>query len=101
IAMATLSRRAPAVFVRRGAERSAIASITSQRRIGNGHSTSQPASTLSGGNQQKVVIARWLLTDADVLLLFDVNRGVDAATKHDTYELVAQLAGQGKAILFH
>jgi ribose transport system ATP-binding protein len=50
--------------------------------------------TLSGGNQQKVLMARWLLTDAKVLLLFDVTRGVDAATKHDIYELVADLARQ-------
>jgi len=101
IAMATLSRRSWAGFVRHGAERSAIATIAGQLRIGNGHSTSQAVSTLSGGNQQKTVMARWLLTDADVLLLFDVTRGVDAATKHDIYELVAQLAGQGKAILFY
>ena len=46
-------------------------------------------------------MARWLLTDAQVLLLFDVTRGVDAATKHDLYELVAELAGSGRAILFY
>jgi ribose transport system ATP-binding protein len=56
---------------------------------------------LSGGNQQKVLMARWLLTDARVLLLYDVTRGVDAATKHDIYELIAELATQGKAILFY
>jgi len=70
-------------------------------RIGGGRATSQAVSTLSGGNQQKVVMARWLLTDAKVLLLFDVTRGVDAATKHDIYELVAELAARGKAILFY
>jgi len=101
IAMATLSRRSRLGFVQRGAERSAIAAIAGQLRIGNGRSAGQAASTLSGGNQQKAVMARWLLTDADVLLLFDVTRGVDAATKHDIYDLVAQLAGQGKAIVFY
>ena len=101
IALATLSRRSSYGFVNRGAERSAVSSIAAQLRIGGGRATSQAVGTLSGGNQQKVVMARWLLTEADVLLLYDVTRGVDAATKHDIYELVAELAGRGKAILFH
>ena len=101
IALATLSRRSSYGFVARGAERTAVASIAAQLRIGGGRATSQAVGTLSGGNQQKVVMARWLLTEADVLLLYDVTRGVDAATKHDIYELVAELAGRGKAILFH
>ena len=70
-------------------------------RIGRGRSTNQAVGTLSGGNQQKVVMARWLLTDAQVLLLYDVTRGVDAATKHDIYELVATLAADGKAVLYY
>ncbi len=101
IALATLSRRTAGGFVQRGAERSAIASIVEQLAIGQGRSTNQAVSTLSGGNQQKVVMARWLLTDAAVLLLYDVTRGVDAATKHDIYELVAKLADDGKAILYY
>ncbi|GIF75857.1 sugar ABC transporter ATP-binding protein [Asanoa siamensis] len=101
IATATLSRRATAGFVNRSAERVAVASIVDQLRIGAGRSTSGAADTLSGGNQQKVVMARWLLTDARILLLFDVTRGVDAATKHDIYELVDTLAARGKAILYH
>jgi len=101
IALPTLWRRSAGGFVRRGDERAAIASIVDQLRIGGGRSTSRAVGTLSGGNQQKVVMARWLLTDADVLLLFDVTRGVDAATKHDIYELVADLAARGKAILYY
>ncbi|GAA0439231.1 ABC transporter [Acrocarpospora corrugata] len=101
IALATLSRRSAGGFVRRRGERAAVASIAEQLRIGGGRATSQAVATLSGGNQQKVVMARWLLTDARILLLFDVTRGVDAATKHDMYQLVADLAAQGKAILFY
>ena len=86
-----------------GAQRSAARSpaIVNQLRIGGGRATNQAVGTLSGGNQQKVLIARWLLTEARILLLFDVTRGVDAATKHDIYELVARLAAQGKAILYY
>jgi ribose transport system ATP-binding protein len=101
IALATLWRRSWAGFVTRGPERDAIAGIVAQLRIGGGRATSQAVGNLSGGNQQKVLMARWLLTDARVLLLFDVTRGVDAATKHDIYELIAELAAQGKAILFY
>jgi ribose transport system ATP-binding protein len=101
IALATLWRRSRLGFVRRGAERSAVAGIVNQLRIGGGRATNQAVGTLSGGNQQKVLMARWLLTEARILLLFDVTRGVDAATKHDIYELVARLAAQGKAILYY
>jgi ribose transport system ATP-binding protein len=61
----------------------------------------QEAGTLSGGNQQKVLIGRWLATGADVLLLYDITRGVDAATKRDIYRLMMELAGEGKALLFY
>jgi ribose transport system ATP-binding protein len=61
----------------------------------------QAVETLSGGNQQKVLIGRWLLTKAVTLLLYDVTRGVDVATKHDIYELVASLSADGRAILYY
>jgi ribose transport system ATP-binding protein len=48
-----------------------------------------------------VLIGRWLLTQPDVLLLFDITRGVDVGTKHDIYELVVQLAAEGKALLYY
>jgi len=56
---------------------------------------------LSGGNQQKVLLGRWLLAASDVLLLYDVTRGVDVATKHEIYELVLGLAREGHGILFY
>jgi ribose transport system ATP-binding protein len=61
----------------------------------------QPVGTLSGGNQQKVLLGRWLLADSRILLLYDVTRGVDVATKQDIYELIAKLAADGRAILFY
>jgi ribose transport system ATP-binding protein len=61
----------------------------------------RPVGTLSGGNQQKVLIGRWLLADCGVLLLYDVTRGVDVATKHEIYQLVGRLAREGRAILFY
>jgi ribose transport system ATP-binding protein len=58
-----------------------------------------PVSTLSGGNQQKAVLARWLLTQPQVLFLDDPARGVDVAAKEDIYRLIQELAARGTAIL--
>ena len=55
--------------------------------------------TLSGGNQQKVVMARWLATDPQVLLLNDPTRGVDLGAKRDLYALLAELTAQGVAVV--
>jgi ribose transport system ATP-binding protein len=58
-------------------------------------------STLSGGNQQKVVIAKWLMTEPRIILLNDPTRGIDVGTKHELYRLMRELADQGAAILFY
>jgi ribose transport system ATP-binding protein len=60
-----------------------------------------PVGRLSGGNQQKVLLARWLLAESRIVLLYDVTRGVDVATKHEIYELMMRLAGEGRAVLFY
>lgn len=58
-----------------------------------------PIKLLSGGNQQKVILGRWLLTDPDVLLLDEPTRGVDVGAKSEIYALIAALADQGKGII--
>lgn len=57
--------------------------------------------TLSGGNQQKVVLAKWLAVDPDILLLVDPTRGIDVGTKQEIYRLLRELADAGKAILMY
>jgi methyl-galactoside transport system ATP-binding protein len=54
---------------------------------------------LSGGNQQKVIIGRWLLTDPSILLLDEPTRGIDVGAKYEIYQLIIDLAKQGKGIL--
>ena len=54
---------------------------------------------LSGGNQQKVIIGRWLLTDPEVLLLDEPTRGIDVGAKYEIYQLILDLANKGKTIL--
>jgi methyl-galactoside transport system ATP-binding protein len=55
--------------------------------------------SLSGGNQQKVIIGRWLLTKPDVLLLDEPTRGIDVGAKYEIYQLMIQLAKEGKSII--
>jgi putative multiple sugar transport system ATP-binding protein len=55
--------------------------------------------TLSGGNQQKVVLSKWLFADPDVLILDEPTRGIDIGAKYEIYELINQLAAQGKSII--
>ena len=54
---------------------------------------------LSGGNQQKVIIGRWLLTEPDVLLLDEPTRGIDVGAKYEIYQLILDLANKGKTVI--
>ena len=64
-------------------------------------SVDDPVATLSGGNQQKVVIGKWLMTGPRIILLNDPTRGIDVGTKQEIYKLMRSLADEGKAILFY
>ena len=55
--------------------------------------------SLSGGNQQKVILGRWLLTDPDVLLLDEPTRGIDVGAKYEIYQLILSLAAKGKTVI--
>ena len=62
-------------------------------------SLSQQIQNLSGGNQQKVLLSRWLLTDPDVLIIDEPTRGIDVGAKSEIHRLMGELAKQGKAII--
>ena len=55
--------------------------------------------TLSGGNQQKVVLGKWLFTQPEVLILDEPTRGIDVGAKYEIYRLIHQMADQGKAVI--
>jgi ribose transport system ATP-binding protein len=60
-----------------------------------------PVKFFSGGNQQKIAVAKWLLAQSRILLLFDPTRGIDVGTKHELYVLMRAYASSGGSILFH
>ena len=63
------------------------------------HRLEDPVATLSGGNQQKVVLAKWLATQPKLLIVDEPTRGIDVGTKAEVHRLLSELAGQGVAVL--
>ncbi len=98
VTLATLERYSRRGVIRRRTEREAAARETAAVDL-RPPEIEREAGTLSGGNQQKVVLAKWLLADADVLIFDEPTRGVDVATKVDLHRQVRALADAGKAIL--
>jgi ribose transport system ATP-binding protein len=100
LSFAALERFARAGVIDRSAERRAIddmIKLLSIRTAG----TDIPVGALSGGNQQKVVIAKWLMVSPRIILLNDPTRGIDVGTKQEMYQLLRKLADSGAAILFY
>ncbi len=100
LALAILTRLSRWGFVRRAAENRLVDGMVRGLAIKT-PTPGQRVGALSGGNQQKVLIGRWLLTDARVLLLYDITRGVDVGTKRDIYALIRRLSDEGRTILFY
>jgi ribose transport system ATP-binding protein len=100
LGMAAMSSLTSGLFVDRGKERAAIQRAVEKLKIKAGD-IDNPVATLSGGNQQKVVIAKWLMTDPRIILLNDPTRGIDIGTKQEIYQLLRDLADSGASILFY
>jgi ribose transport system ATP-binding protein len=97
-ALPNLERFSLLGFVRRRVERQALARHIESLRIRLA-SAEQPVRNLSGGNQQKVVLAKWLERNCEVLLFDEPTRGIDVGAKVEIYRLINDLAAAGKAIL--
>ncbi len=87
-------------IVDRAAERSAIDRMMQLLAV-RSDGTAAAAGSLSGGNQQKLVIGKWLLNAPRIILLNDPTRGIDVGTKQEIYQLLRRLADEGAAILFY
>ena len=93
-----MSRFAPWGWISRTRERQAMDLHVDRLQI-KISSVRQPTRTLSGGNQQKVVLAKWLERNAEVVIFDEPTRGIDVGAKYEIYHLLNHLADRGKAIL--
>ena len=87
-------------FIDRKAERRIVGEAINRLMI-RASSNGQAVGELSGGNQQKVLLQKWLLTNPTVLLMNDVTRGVDIGTKTQIYAIITELAASGMGIILY
>jgi ribose transport system ATP-binding protein len=100
LSFAALHRLSHGGIVDRSAERNAVEEMIRLLGIRTG-GLDDPVASLSGGNQQKVVIAKWLMVTPRIILLNDPTRGIDVGTKQEMYQLLRKLADSGAAIVFY
>jgi len=100
LSFASLDRVSQRGVIDRAAEQKLIEAMISLLAIKTADA-GQPVGALSGGNQQKVVIAKWLMRAPRIILLNDPTRGIDVGTKQEIYQLLRKLADAGAAILFY
>lgn len=97
--MATLRKvSGPLGIIKRRSERTVVGDLIRRLTIKTGN-MDNPVSSLSGGNQQKVVLAKWLAAKFRVMILDEPTRGVDVGAKYEIYELINELAENGMAVL--
>ncbi len=98
----TMARLAPVVnlagLIRRRLEKATVGALSQRLRLKSA-GIEAPVSSLSGGNQQKVVLAKWFHAGTDVIILDEPTRGVDVGAKTEIYALIEELAAAGKAVL--
>ncbi|MEX6506434.1 sugar ABC transporter ATP-binding protein [Jiella sp. M17.18] len=100
ITFALLDRLGRFGFVSKAQERRFVEGMMKRLEV-KAASMDLPARSLSGGNQQKLVLAKWLETGADIFLFYDPTRGIDVGTKHAFYELIAGLTREGKGVILY
>ncbi|KYF78612.1 sugar ABC transporter ATP-binding protein [Sorangium cellulosum] len=100
MSLASLDRFTSGVVLDREREAARVDEMVRRIQIKVG-SLDHPVSSLSGGNQQKVVLAKWLMTEPRLLMLNDPTRGIDVGTKQEIYQLLRDLADAGTSILFY
>ena len=100
LSFAALGRLSHGGIIDRPAERNAAEAMIRMLAI-KSDGTAVPAGSLSGGNQQKLVIAKWLMRKPRIILLNDPTRGIDGGTKEEIYQLLRRLADSGAAVLLY
>ena len=100
LSFASLDRLSKGGIIDRAAEEARIDEMIRLLAIKTG-GIDLPVGSLSGGNQQKVVIAKWLMRSPRIILLNDPTRGIDVGTKQEMYQLLRKLADGGAAVVFY
>jgi len=99
---ATMARLKPVVnplgFIRRAVERRTVGALADSLRV-KAAGIEAPVSSLSGGNQQKIVLAKWFHVGGEVIILDEPTRGVDVGAKAEIYALIERMAAEGKAVI--
>jgi ribose transport system ATP-binding protein len=98
VSLASLSRFTRFGFLRSGLERRTVGDLVEKLRVRT-PGLEQLARNLSGGNQQKLVIAKWLAVEPRVIIFDEPTRGIDVGAKFEVYRLITALAAQGTAII--
>jgi ABC-type sugar transport system ATPase subunit len=99
VALAVVEQNQSLGFMRRRKLNAMVESVFESTRI-KAASPEVCINTLSGGNQQKALLGRWLLVGSDILFLDDPTRGVDIGAKEDIYRIIGELAESGKSVIF-
>jgi ribose transport system ATP-binding protein len=102
IALVSLPQFTQAItqFVRQDAMLAAAHDVAAALQIKSGAIDRHPAKSLSGGNQQKVVIAKWLMSRPSIFIMDEPTRGIDVGAKFEIYSIINELAAQGTGVLF-
>jgi ABC-type sugar transport system ATPase subunit len=98
ISICSLGRFSAGGVLLKRAERKAVQGMITEMTV-KVPTPETPVTSLSGGNQQKVVIAKWLMTKPDLLILDEPTRGIDVGAKFEIYTLVSQMVAQGKSVI--
>ena len=98
IGLASLEKFIRGGYLHGDQEKKMISSICGRMRV-KAPTLDTSVDALSGGNQQKVVFAKWMLRDPDILILDEPTRGIDVGAKYEIYKIIFELAAEGKAIL--
>jgi len=99
IASASLKKLLKGIFTDAAKEKAVAEEYIASTRI-KCSSDSQKVRNLSGGNQQKVVVSKWMLADPDILIMDEPTRGIDVGAKYEIYQLMNRLTEEGKSIIF-
>jgi len=100
VTLPNLDRVSSFGFLRKRQERAEAAKVLQSVNV-KLSALDEEVSVLSGGNQQKLAIGKWMLTDTRVLLMYDPTRGVDIGTKSEIFVMMRRMAGEGRSLLFY